>query len=86
MSAEQFPGALTELPLVSLSRFQNLQLFSLCRETMLRPRKRLAWAAGPDEKGPAGKRTKAKNPGEVSVKMEDSSAQKTSAPKNVGRI
>ncbi|XP_016072880.1 PREDICTED: thymocyte nuclear protein 1 isoform X2 [Miniopterus natalensis] len=52
---------------------------------MPRPRKRLAGAAGHDKKGPAGKRTKTKNPGEASAKAENSSPQKTSALKKCGK-
>ncbi|XP_019489870.1 PREDICTED: thymocyte nuclear protein 1 [Hipposideros armiger] len=78
-----FWGADTELPVVSVGRFQNLLLFS--RETMPRPKKRLAGAAKPDRKGPAGKRTKTKNLGEASTKVENSSPRKTSTSKNCGK-
>ncbi|XP_036856770.2 thymocyte nuclear protein 1 isoform X2 [Manis javanica] len=52
---------------------------------MPRPRKRLAGAAGPDEKRPVGKRTKTKNPGEASPEVENSSSQETSASKHCGK-
>ncbi|XP_004689137.1 PREDICTED: thymocyte nuclear protein 1 isoform X1 [Condylura cristata] len=48
---------------------------------MPRPRKRLAGAAGSD-KGPAGKRTKAKSIGEASAKVENASPQKIAASEN----
>ncbi|XP_032953077.1 thymocyte nuclear protein 1 isoform X4 [Rhinolophus ferrumequinum] len=51
---------------------------------MPRPRKRLAGAAKPDRKGPAGKRTKTKNPGEASTKVKNSSPQ-TSTSQNCGK-
>jgi len=66
----------------------NLLLFSPRRETMPKPRKRLAGAAGPagpDNKGPAGKRTKTKNPVGTSATMGNSSPEKTSASKNCGK-
>ncbi|XP_039734812.1 thymocyte nuclear protein 1 isoform X4 [Pteropus medius] len=53
-----------------------------CRKTMPRPKKRMAGAAEPDKKGPAGKRPKIKNLGETSTKVENSSPQKTSTSKN----
>ncbi|ELK17920.1 thymocyte nuclear protein 1 isoform X5 [Pteropus alecto] len=49
---------------------------------MPRPKKRMAGAAEPDKKGPAGKRPKIKNLGETSTKVENSSPQKTSTSKN----
>ncbi|XP_032282052.1 thymocyte nuclear protein 1 isoform X2 [Phoca vitulina] len=55
---------------------------------MPKPRKRLAGAAGPagpDNKGPAGKRTKTKNPVGTSATMGNSSPEKTSASKNCGK-
>ncbi|XP_072810254.1 thymocyte nuclear protein 1 isoform X1 [Vicugna pacos] len=51
---------------------------------MPRPRKRLAGAAGPDKKGPEGKRAKTEAPGEALAKVENSSLQKTSASKDCG--
>ncbi|XP_047607816.1 thymocyte nuclear protein 1 isoform X2 [Phacochoerus africanus] len=45
---------------------------------MARARKRLAGAAGPDKKGPEGKRTKTKNECEASAKVENSGLQETS--------
>ncbi|XP_045646700.1 thymocyte nuclear protein 1 isoform X2 [Ursus americanus] len=55
---------------------------------MPKPRKRLAGAAGPagpDNKGPAGKRTKTKNPAGASATMGNSSPEKTSASKDSGK-
>ncbi|XP_073760109.1 thymocyte nuclear protein 1 isoform X3 [Callorhinus ursinus] len=55
---------------------------------MPKPRKRLAGAAGPtgpDNKGPAGKRTKTKNPVGTSATLGNSSPEKTSASKNCGK-
>ncbi|XP_015393201.1 thymocyte nuclear protein 1 isoform X1 [Panthera pardus] len=55
---------------------------------MPRPRKRLAGSAepaGPDNKGPAGKRTKTKNPVGASAQVVNSSPQKTSASKTCGK-
>ncbi|XP_054435397.1 thymocyte nuclear protein 1 [Pteronotus mesoamericanus] len=52
---------------------------------MPRPRKRLAGAAGQDKKGPAGKRTKAKDASEASAKVENSSPQGTSALQKCGK-
>ncbi|XP_027424502.1 thymocyte nuclear protein 1-like isoform X2 [Zalophus californianus] len=55
---------------------------------MPKPRKRLAGAAGPagpDNKGPAGKRTKTKNPVGASATLGNSSPEKTSASKNCGK-
>ncbi|XP_036210114.1 thymocyte nuclear protein 1 isoform X3 [Myotis myotis] len=51
---------------------------------MPRPRKRLHGTAGQDKEGPAGKRTKAKNPGEAPATMEKSSPRETSALKKCG--
>ncbi|XP_016012018.2 thymocyte nuclear protein 1 isoform X3 [Rousettus aegyptiacus] len=56
-----------------------------CRKTMPRPKKRMAGAAEPDKKEPAGKCTKIKNLGETSTEVENSSPQKTSASKNCGK-
>lgn len=55
-----------------------------CRETMLRPRKRLAAAAKPDRKGPAGKCTTTQNSGEASTEVQNSSPQKASTANNGG--
>ncbi|XP_034522007.1 thymocyte nuclear protein 1 isoform X4 [Ailuropoda melanoleuca] len=55
---------------------------------MPKPRKRLAGAAGPagpDNKGPAGKRTKTKNPAGASATMGNSSPEKTSASIDSGK-
>ncbi|KAM9220706.1 thymocyte nuclear protein 1 isoform 2-T2 [Dugong dugon] len=52
---------------------------------MPKPRKRPIGAAGPDKKGPSGKRTKTGNPDETSAKMENSSPQKTSATNSCGK-
>lgn len=52
---------------------------------MPRPKKRMAGAAEPDKKEPAGKCTKIKNLGETSTEVENSSPQKTSASKNCGK-
>ncbi|XP_032724868.1 thymocyte nuclear protein 1 isoform X4 [Lontra canadensis] len=52
---------------------------------MPKPRKRLSGAAGPDNKGPVGKRTKAKNPAGALAAMGNSSPEKTSASKNGGK-
>ncbi|XP_058145277.1 thymocyte nuclear protein 1 isoform X2 [Dasypus novemcinctus] len=51
---------------------------------MPRPRKRLAGPAGPDKKGPSGKRPKSENPGELSATVELSGSQKTAASNNCG--
>ncbi|KAK1328450.1 hypothetical protein QTO34_012023 [Cnephaeus nilssonii] len=51
---------------------------------MPRPRKRLYGTAGQDKQGPAGKRTKTKNPGEAPTTVERSSPQETSALKKRG--
>ncbi|XP_059041565.1 thymocyte nuclear protein 1 isoform X7 [Mustela lutreola] len=52
---------------------------------MPKPRKRLGGAAGPDNKGPAGKHTKTKNPAGALAAMGNSSHEKTSASKNCGK-
>ncbi|XP_044936266.1 thymocyte nuclear protein 1 isoform X5 [Mustela putorius furo] len=52
---------------------------------MPKPRKRLGGAAGPDNKGPAGKHTKTKNPAGALAAMGNSSPEKTSASKNCGK-
>lgn len=51
---------------------------------MPRPRKRLSGTAGQDKKGPAGKRTKTKSPGEAPSTVEKSSPQEPSALKTCG--
>ncbi|XP_059041546.1 thymocyte nuclear protein 1 isoform X4 [Mustela lutreola] len=63
----------------------NPLLFDPRRETMPKPRKRLGGAAGPDNKGPAGKHTKTKNPAGALAAMGNSSHEKTSASKNCGK-
>ncbi|XP_047549101.1 thymocyte nuclear protein 1 isoform X4 [Lutra lutra] len=63
----------------------NPLLFDPRRETMPKPRKRLSGAAGPDNKEPAGKRTKTKNPAGALAAMGNSSPEKTSASKNCGK-
>lgn len=63
----------------------NPLLFDPRRETMPKPRKRLGGAAGPDNKGPAGKHTKTKNPAGALAAMGNSSPEKTSASKNCGK-
>ncbi|XP_045870501.1 thymocyte nuclear protein 1 isoform X2 [Meles meles] len=52
---------------------------------MPKPRKRLGRAAGPDNKGPAGKRTKTKNPAGALAAKGNSSPEKASASKNCGK-
>nr|KAF6312306.1 thymocyte nuclear protein 1 [Pipistrellus kuhlii] len=51
---------------------------------MPRLRKRLNGTAGQDKKGPAGKRTKTKNPGEAPATVERPSPRETSALKKCG--
>ncbi|XP_057346570.1 thymocyte nuclear protein 1 isoform X2 [Manis pentadactyla] len=74
-----------ELPPLFRLTPESSALKAPCRETMPRPRKRLAGAAEPDEKRPVGKRTKTKSPGEASPEVGNSSSQETSASKHCGK-